>query len=194
MWIRHLLSAPVETTVPVWAKVGVAGRSLSHQKNWREHFSWPPFTTNAMRIVDYCKIHLSNSKLLIKSIVNGWQPCYFIYSAKPFSFNVLYFPLWKLCSAMFYWVAIEPDFPPVLVFCRLAVFLWQGNGDRLHLSVSFQTIFTQLTTLYFDSKSILSKCFGTKMIYFLYLAGHLISSKRNLKKHHHQLLLQLFMI
>ena len=140
---------PVETTVPVWAKVGVARRSLSHQKNWREHFSWPPFATNAMRIV------------------NGWQPCYFIYSAKPFSFNVLYFPLWKLCSAMFYWVAIEPDFPPVLVFCRLAVFLWQGNGDRLHLSVSFQTIFTQLTTLYFDSKSILSKCFRTKMIYFL---------------------------
>ena len=79
-------------------------------------------------------------------------------------------------------------------FSRLAVFLWQGNGDRLHLSVSFQTIFTQLTTLYFDSKSILSKCFGTKMIYFLYLAGHLISSKWNLKKHHHQLLLQLFMI
>ena len=100
------------------------------------------------------------------------------------------FPLWKLC----YWVAIEPNFPLVLAFCLLAVFLWQGNGDRLHLSVSFQTIFTQLTTLYFDSKSILSKCFGTKMIYFLYLAGHLISSKWNLKKHHHQLLLQLFMI
>ena len=144
-----------------------------------------PFCYQCNENCDYCMIHLSNSKLLIKSIVNGWHPCYFIYSAKPFSFNVLYFPLWKLCSAMFYWVAIEPDFPPVLVFCRLAVFLWQGNGDRLHLSVSFQTIFTQLTTLYFDSKSILSKCFRTKMIYFLYLAGHLISSKRNLKKHHH---------
>ena len=100
----------------------------------------------------------------------------------------IYFNRWKLYIQHVFWLGfMKHSFPPLLAsdfelffrgesFCCfsyadflavfeadiLAVFLGQCDGDCLDLSVSLKTIFTQLTTLQFDLKSI---CLFTGVIF-----------------------------